>query len=92
MDMKLTPTQQALVERAVAKGMDASAEDIVTAALRYMGADIDDRLEDRLGMSLPALNRELEKGLSGAFEKWEGAEAFNERMLQKHQAALSGRS
>lgn len=92
MEMKLTPTQEALVARAVAKGMAASAEEFVTAALRNMDTDLDESLEDRLGMSVDEINRELDKGPSGDAQKWEGADAFHEKMLARHQAALSDRS
>jgi Arc/MetJ-type ribon-helix-helix transcriptional regulator len=92
MTMRLTPDQEQLVQRAVARGMAASAEDVVTAALRSMSGDLEPDLETRLGMDAATINRELDKGLQGTPTRWEGATAFHERMLTKHQGKLGGSS
>jgi hypothetical protein len=77
--------------KVVSRGVATSPEDVVTVALRSMDEALEPDLETRLGMSVDEINRELDKGLSGPATRWEGAKSFHERMLAKHQDALSGR-
>ncbi len=79
--MRLTPDQETIVDRVVAKGKVRSAEDFVTVALRQMEGDLSADLESRVGMSIDQLNAELDKGLQGPVTEWEGAEVFHQRML-----------
>ena len=91
MTIKLTAQQEALVERAMARGMAASPEDVVTAALRSVVDDVEPAIEARLGMSREQLDHELRKGLEGSSHRWEGADAFHQKMRAKHQAVLGER-
>lgn len=79
--MTLTPDQQAIVRQAVADGVASSAEDFISLALQRMQDDLTFDLEDRLGMSVEQIDREIEKGLRGAVMPWEGADSFHARML-----------
>ena len=90
--MRLTPDQEAIVQRALARGVAGSPEEVVTAALRVIELDDERPVHERLGMSSDQLNDELRKGLEGPFTEWEGAESFNQRMREKYQAELRDRS
>ena len=92
MTIRLTPDQEALVERAVASGLAPSAEAFVSMALRQAQEDLTFDLQERLGMDTDRLNAEIDKGLTGPSTAWEGAASFHARMLQTHQDVTGGRS
>ena len=91
MTVRLTPDQEAIVQRAVAEGLAPSAEDFVSMALWQMRDELVFDLEERLGMKLDQINAELDKGLEGPTTRWEGAASFHARMLQKHQGQTAWR-
>ena len=91
MTVQLTPDQEAIVQKAVAEGLAPSAEAFVSMALRQMHDELAFDLEERLGMPIDRINAELDKGLAGPAESWEGKRSFHERMLQKHRDVLRGR-
>ena len=88
--MSLTLDQQAIVRQAVADGLASSADDFVSVALRRMQDDLTFDLEDRLGMSVEQIDREIDRGLQGAVTPWDGAASFHARMLQTHGGARLG--
>lgn len=84
MVIKLTSAQEALVRRALERGVGGSAEAVIDAALRSLGEAPEPDLLERTGMDAAALERELERGSSGPAEPWEGTDAFNARMRAKY--------
>jgi hypothetical protein len=92
MTIRLTPDQEAIVERAVATGLAPSAEAFVSMALSHMQDELNFDLEARLGMDIDQLNAEIDKGLATPSRAWEGAASFHSRMLKNQQDIASGRS
>ncbi len=88
MTIRLTPSQQSIVDQAVKDGKAQSAEEFITVALRQLQQDLEPNLEERFGLSTADLNRELDKGLDGSASLWEGATSFHRKMTVKYQDLL----
>ncbi|MCE7028979.1 ribbon-helix-helix domain-containing protein [Jiella avicenniae] len=84
MTITLTADQEALVRRALERGVGSSEEAVIDAALRSLGENPEPDILERTGMEAAALNRELERGLSGPGEPWEGADAFEAKLRAKY--------
>ncbi len=92
MTIRLTPIQESIVRQAIKDGKVETAEEFITVALQQMQRDLETNLEQRLGMPIDDINRELDKGLSGDAVAWEGSAQFHDKMVKKHRTVSRGGS
>jgi len=92
MTLRLTPSQEVIVQKAVADGLATSPEDFISMAIEQMRDDLSFDLEQRLGMDVEEINQALDKDLGGDAQVWEGGNAFHAKMMEKHRKAPRDRS